>query len=58
MLRAVQVDDPLCSRFIKISAVVAGGFLPVELDAKDLFSPQPLPQMELSVRGMCAQSAL
>jgi hypothetical protein len=31
--------------------------LPVELAAEDLFSPQPLPQMELSVRGMCAQRA-
>jgi hypothetical protein len=34
-----------CCRRIKISDVVADGFLPIELHAEDLFSPQAVPQV-------------
>src|SRR6185503_10274905 len=40
---SVEFDDQFCSRCIKISDVVANGFLPIELHAKNLFSPQAVP---------------
>ena len=43
MLSSVEFDDQFCCRCIKISDVVADGFLPIELHAKNLFSPQAVP---------------
>jgi len=43
MLSSVEFDDQFCCRCLKISAVVADGFLPIALHAKNLFSPQAVP---------------
>src|SRR6185369_8686842 len=43
MLSSVEFDDQFHCRCIKISDVVADGFLPIELHAKNLFSPQAVP---------------
>jgi len=37
MLSSVEFDDLFCWRCIKISDVVADGFLPIELPGKNLF---------------------
>ena len=43
MLSSVEFDDQFYCRCIKINDVVADGFLPIELHAKNLFSPQAVP---------------
>ena len=40
MLSSVEFDDQFYCRCIKISDLVADGFLPIESHAKNLFSPQ------------------
>ena len=44
MLSSVEFDDQFYCRCIKISDGVADGFLPIELHAKNLFSPQVVPR--------------
>ena len=43
MLNPAEFDDQFGGRGIKISDVVADGFLPIELHAKNLLSPQVIP---------------
>ena len=57
MLSAVEFDNQFDCRCIKISDVVANGFLPIELHTEDLFSPQAVPQMEFGVGRICPQGA-
>ena len=55
MLRAVEFDNEVDCRRVKISDAVADGVSPIELHAEDLFSPQALPQMAFGVGRICPQ---